>query len=219
MITVTQVRENDRTTFCRQFTFNKNGYSNRETAGAVVSGMPVAGNPVTDTPIGTILNLGYGTELYRIVHKTESMAILDPQMVKTSGTPTGITGAVETFRQAMSPEAQQIVTSYRDGYLRDEMWKEQMGNSVPGTLEWFSTQQRNSWPQGFWLTRMDASGSWPYQYVRIAANGAWAGTDFSNKPNGSDISKTSYYRPSFQIPLTTLLSPTPNPDGSYNLIY
>ena len=43
MITVTQARENDRTTFCRQFTFNKNGYSNRELDGAIVSGMPVAG--------------------------------------------------------------------------------------------------------------------------------------------------------------------------------
>ena len=40
MITVTQARENDRVTYCRQFTFNKNGYSNRETDGAVVSGMP-----------------------------------------------------------------------------------------------------------------------------------------------------------------------------------
>ena len=40
MITVTQARENDRVTYCRQFTFNKNGYSNRETDGAIVSGIP-----------------------------------------------------------------------------------------------------------------------------------------------------------------------------------
>lgn len=53
MITVTQARENDRTTFCRQFTFNKNGYSNREVDGAVVSGMPVAGILVKDLPDGT----------------------------------------------------------------------------------------------------------------------------------------------------------------------
>lgn len=50
MITVTQARENDRTTFCRQFTFNKNGYSNRETAGAIVSGMPTDGISISQFP-------------------------------------------------------------------------------------------------------------------------------------------------------------------------
>ena len=57
MITVTQARENDRTTFCRQFTFNKNGYSNRELDGAVVSGMPVVGLLLSKIPDETLINI------------------------------------------------------------------------------------------------------------------------------------------------------------------
>ena len=57
MITVTQARENDRITFCRQFTFNKNGYSNREVDGAIVSGMPVSGILVSGLENGTLISI------------------------------------------------------------------------------------------------------------------------------------------------------------------
>ena len=52
-IEVTIPRENSRTTFCRQFTYNPKGEYNSRRDGAIVSGMPVAGISVSELPLKT----------------------------------------------------------------------------------------------------------------------------------------------------------------------
>lgn len=58
MITVNQPRENGRTTFCRQFTYNPKGEYNSRRDGAIVSGMPVEGTPILDAPLETLVRFG-----------------------------------------------------------------------------------------------------------------------------------------------------------------
>lgn len=80
MITVTQTRENDRTTFCRQFTFNKNGYSNRELDGAVVSGVPVEGIEISSLPVGTKIKIPESGESFTFIktHQGLPSPMYDP---------------------------------------------------------------------------------------------------------------------------------------------
>ena len=58
MITVNQPRENGRTTYCRQFTYNPKGEYNSRRDGAIVSGMPVEGTPILDAPLETLVRFG-----------------------------------------------------------------------------------------------------------------------------------------------------------------
>lgn len=66
-IEVTLPRENGRTTYCRQFTYNPKGEYNSRRDGAIVSGMPVAGNPVTDLPTGTLFRVNIENQPWNFV--------------------------------------------------------------------------------------------------------------------------------------------------------
>ena len=56
-LSVTQPRENDRTTYVRQFTFNKVGEYNSRRDGAIVSGVPKSSTLLSNVPVGTIVNV------------------------------------------------------------------------------------------------------------------------------------------------------------------
>ena len=66
-ITVTQPRENDRTTYVRQFTFNKVGEYNSRRDGAIVSGTPLSGTLLSAVPIGTIVNISENSTPTRFI--------------------------------------------------------------------------------------------------------------------------------------------------------
>lgn len=85
MITVNQPRENGRTTFCRQFTYNPKGEYNSRRDGAIVSGMPVAGILISELPDaedgseGTLLKFRENEQdvLFRLLkHKYEGAGSL-----------------------------------------------------------------------------------------------------------------------------------------------
>ena len=62
-LSVTQPRENDRTTYVRQFTFNKVGEYNSRRDGAIVSGTPLSGTPISEFPVGIKIMLPEGNQI------------------------------------------------------------------------------------------------------------------------------------------------------------
>lgn len=252
MITVTQARENDRTTFCRQFTFNKNGYSNREVDGAVVSGIPVAGIPVSNLPDGTLISIPEngspvlfykaksdyesdlnGTGLQLLVRKD----IYDSRVWNTERINTYATCSMDSW---MNNDYMLLLpTGVRDLITKTKIrYTPGGGNNSLSVLERFIFQMscseigRTGNNMNIEGTALPISSMLQVAYLNGAAyqqhtrTPATTGTTsvWGIGPNGSLGSlgvnaSQAGSRPCFCLPSTSVVSITPNPDGSYNLIY
>ena len=224
MITVTQARENDRTTFCRQFTFNKNGYSNREVDGAVVSGVPVAGIPVPELPTGSKIALTDPSKLspnevgYIIVQQESDRVLSIPDAHQKSGLWNDRVTVAQQFIADMTAKAQAVCTVAAGAMTKDNVGGKD--NSSPGNLSYFAdatswnaNPKRAFWSD-YWLedraTHVSGPNS-PYHYM-VAANGAASGMQTGGNTTVLAI------RPLIALPSTTLVSPEPNAAGAYELI-
>ena len=251
MITVTQARENDRTTFVRQFTFNKNGFSNRETAGAIVSGMPVEWIPVNNLPNGTLINIpenGSPVLFYKAKHDYESS-------LNGAGRTLVVRKDVYDQRQWHSSNVNAYASSTIDSWLNstyknllDADIRSLIGTTkiryTPGNGNWnVRTLERSVFllsltELGESHTNANTEGSaLPIaSTLKIAYLNGKATTQWTRSPsmvntlnawrlnsngniNGGPCTWTSGSRPCFTLPATAMVDPTPNPDGSYNLIY
>ena len=251
MITVTQARENDRITFCRQFTFNKNGYSNRETAGAIVSGMPVAGIPVNNLPNGTLINIpenGSPVLFYKAKSDYES---------DLNGTGRQLMVRKDCYDNRVwdNGNVNAYASSDLDSWF-NSTYKNMLDadiRSLIGTTKIRYTPGNGNWTVGtleravFALSLTELGQSRPYAntegsalpiantlkvaYLNGSATSQWTRSPFTYDTlsawrlgsNGSAGVYSCYYsygsRPCFTLPATAMVDPTPNPDGSYNLIY
>lgn len=220
MITVTQARENDRTTFVRQFTFNKNGYSNRETAGAIVSGMPVAGMPISELPVGSKIALTDPAKLspnevgYIVVQQNEDTAYLTTDAHQVTGNWTNRDTTAQQFIADMTDRAQAVCTLVRGAMERWELSAE-VWPTGKQALTYFAgltheaTPKREFWSD-YWTNTRSTMTNLSYSYIR--KNGMCANNDAS-APN-----KIHALRPLLSIPSSTLVSSQPNAAGAYELV-
>ena len=202
MITVTQARENDRTTYCRQFTFNKNGYSNREVDGAVVSGTPVPGFPANELIAGTFVELGTGQDKYIVVNVTSDQVAIIPTTPLFQGVVNGQSAGLAQYRGRMSEKANGIVMDLASGLTQDQVGG---GLALAGTYQYFSAPSgpKKQWGVNWFLLNVP-------NFLRYVNTGGSIIT--------AQTSTLAYYRPVFYIPGNALMTPTPNADGAYELI-
>ena len=251
MITVTQARENDRTTFCRQFTFNKNGYSNRELDGAVVSGMPVAGLLVSDLEDGTLISIpenGSPVLFYKAKSDYESD-------LNGTGRQLMVRKDCYDIRVWYNGNVNAYASSTIDSWL-NSTYKNLLDadiRSLIGTTKIRYTPGNGNWKVStlgravFALSATELGRSRPNvntegsalpiaSTLRIAYLNGKATTQWTRSP-GTDSTEVAWRlytnggvysnycnnsggsRPCFTLPATAMVDPTPNPDGSYNLIY
>ena len=268
MITVTQARENDRTTFCRQFTFNKNGYSNRELDGAVVSGMPVEGIELSGLPIGTIINIpendtpvpyikvhqGLPSELYdsscdgtwifrKDIYKNSVFASTNSNSLENSDLQKELDSiAISIYSDEVFGHIKSVKIPYRSGGGPGSDQYKDNGLScnlflLSGKEVGFSKSDHQSFPDDGSILQYFISGtSSDANIKRIKMYNGTAAVYFTRSPNaggtsnvwcvassGSWDSRDAYreYGVAWSMILDELsvVDPTPNPDGSYNLIY
>lgn len=211
MITVTQARENDRTTFCRQFTFNKNGYSNREVDGAVVSGVPVSGVPISSLPIGSKIaltdpeKLSPGEVGYIVCQSSDEILYLVPDAHRKRGNFASALSVAQSAVSDMTEKARAIVTTVR-GMLTSRELK--------GGLPFFNSDESRSFWNRYWIDWNSSSIGLPSN-VEIycpASGGPIATTNREAETVSLGI------RGLYSIPSSTLVSSQPNAAGAYELI-
>ena len=251
MITVTQARENDRTTFCRQFTFNKNGYSNRELDGAIVSGTPVAGLLVSDLEDGTLISIpenGSPVLFYKAKSDYESnlngagrqlmvrkdcydIRVWDNGNVNAYASSDLDSWFNSTYKNMLDADIRSLIGTTKIRYTPGN------GNWKVGTLEravfaLSATELGRSRPD----TNTEGSALPIASTLRIAylngrATPQWTRSPFTDgtetawrlytdgKIYNNYCNNSGGSRPCFTLPATAMVDPTPNSDGSYNLIY
>lgn len=205
MITVTQARENDRTTFCRQFTFNKNGYSNRELDGAIVSGMVSSGMNIEELPIGSKVALTeaskkYPNEVGYFVSGLEDgfVEVLSDAHAVQSTWDNRSQGAAQALED-MSEKAKSVVQLKAAALPYSD---------VTGGYSFFNSDARRSFPANWWTeTKLDN-----IHVVYVKASGAASQSYYEN--SGTTLT----VRPVFKIPFGTLVSAQPNEEGAYELL-
>lgn len=248
MITVNQPRENGRTTFCRQFTYNPKGEYNSRLQGAVVSGTPVAGIPVTNLPDGTLISIpenGSPVLFYKAKSDYESELNGNGlQLVVRKGFSDSLvwnTSDISTY-----------ATSYIDQYLNGDfisrlpdlvkqlIVSSKIRYTIGGGNNTISEIERKIFLPSFgeygatfvWgnvageilpiadILKTDVTG---WHWTRDAATNVGT-TACYMRENGVVYStrcssQALGVRPSFCLSAQSIVSPEPNEDGSYNLIY
>ena len=210
-LAVTLPRENGRTTFCRQFTYNPKGAYNSRRDGAIVSGTPVAGMPISELPVGSKIALTDPAKLspnevgYIVVGMEPQRALITPDAHQKSGSATNADTIARDFIADMVGKASQICQ-----VVAGCMTISQLGNDS-GALEYFRENAQTK--RAFWTDYWTASSPAAYPSLRIyvQANGAL------NTGGGVHPSQSKGLRPLLSIPVDTLVLPTPNPSGAYEL--
>ena len=251
MITVNQPRENGRTTFCRQFTYNPKGEYNSRRDGAIVSGMPVAGIPVNNLPNGTLINIpenGSPVLFYKAKSDYESdlngtgrqlmvrkdcydIRVWDNGNVNAYASSDLDSWFNSTYKNMLDADIRSLIGTTKIRYTPGNgNWKvstlaravfalsaTELGRSRPHV-----NTEGSALPIASTLRIAYLNGSPTTQWTRSPSTDstevAWRlytdGGIYSNYCNNSGGS-----RPCFTLPATAMVDPTPNPDGSYNLIY
>lgn len=217
MITVTQARENDRTTFCRQFTFNKNGYSNRETAGAIVSGTPVAGISISDILVGSKVALTDPEKLspnevgYIVVQQDSDRTLVTPDAHRKSGLQIDDLVTAQQFIDDMTEKAKsvcEIVSGSMSAYQID------LVRDANLTLQYFVGEgSGNSSKRAFWSSYWTNTPHPTMPSLKLICSSSGG---YGNYINGSV--QNHAVRPLFSIPHTVFVSTNPNASGAYELV-
>lgn len=251
MITVNQPRENGRTTFCRQFTYNPKGEYNSRRDGAIVSGMPVAGNPVNNLPNGTLINIpenGSPVLFYKAKSDYESdlngtgrqlmvrKDCYDNRMWDNGNVNAYASSDLDswfnsTYKNMLDADIRSLIGTTKIRYTPGN------GNWTVGTLERavFALSATELGQSASWLnvegSALPIANTLKVAYLNGSANTQWTRSPNTNNTNiavflfsvGNVGNTTCSYsggsRPCFTLPATAMVDPTPNPDGSYNLIY
>ena len=202
MITVNQPRENGRTTFCRQFTYNPKGEYNSRRDGAIVSGTPVPGFPANELIAGTFVELGTGQDKYIVANVTSNQVAIIPTTPLFQGVVNGQSAGLAQYRERMSEKANEIVMDLASGLTKDQVGG---GLALAGTYQYFSAPSgpKKQWGVNWFLLNVP-------NFLRYINTG---GSIITAK-----TSTLAYYRPVFYIPGNALMSPTPNADGAYELL-
>lgn len=219
MITVNQPRENGRTTFCRQFTYNPKGEYNSRRDGAIVSGMPVAGQPVSALPVGVKIALTDPAKLspnevgYIVIQQNEDTVYLTTDAHQVTGTWTNRDTTAQQFIADMTDQAQAVCTLVRGAMERWELSAEvwptgKQALTYFAGLTYVQTPKREFWSD-YWTNTRSTMSNLSYSYIR--KNGMCANNDAS-APN-----KIHALRPLLSIPSSTLVSSQPNAAGAYEL--
>lgn len=209
MITVTQARENDRTTYCRQFTYNPKGEYNSRRDGAIVSGMPVAGIAVSELPIGSKIALTAPDKVsinppfpeigYICVQKNEDNMWLVPDNHVVLNTWRNRDSAAQKFLEDMTEKAKSVVTLVQGALSRAQ---------ARGGIAYFDSNEKRVFHYKWWLNdQYDSSRAW---YVE--GNGDAGASKYEGKGTQNAI------RPLVSIPLDVLVSAEPNAAGAYELL-
>lgn len=272
MITFNQARENSRTTFCRQFTFNPQGAYNSRRDGAIVSGMPVEGNTCTSLPVGTKIKIpeGGSTAIWEINNQGLPSDIYDPSCDGSwiervdlydsrqwNGSRSNIleSSAIQTFLNndypsIMGNAADQfidVIIPYRKG--GGIGGSEQDGANgysckffMPGGYELGFKQgmggQSNFYPiDGSVLKKYEGAGGSDgrrISYLNGVATEYWLRSPYTDSygyirtvtSSGGGYEIVGQYADTYQglkifgiLKKDSVVSPEPNSDGSYNLIY
>ena len=251
LIEVTLPRENGRTTFCRQFTYNPKGEYNSRRDGAIVSGTPVAGNPVNNLPNGTLINIpenGSPVLFYKAKSDYESD-------LNGAGRSLVVRKDCYDKRQWNSSNVNAYATSTIDAGLNGDYKAlfPQTVQEMMGTTQFYYTPGNGNTAvttierSVFLLSLTELGKSNPYcnvegtvlpisntlqvAYLDGSAVEQWTRTPFTNgtiaaallNSRGATVGygcvSSVGSRPAFTLPATAMVDPTPNPDGSYNLIY
>lgn len=219
MITVNQPRENGRTTFCRQFTYNPKGEYNSRRDGAIVSGMPVAGQPASALPVGTKIALTDPAKLspnevgYIVVQQDPDRVMLIPDAHQKRGTWSDQESVAQQFIADMESKAQEICS-----VVAVNMTIGQLGTTSAGTIDYFSDvvgYQANA-KRAFWSnywTATKASAVVPATYYFCYSDGR-----VSTRASSASSTSTLAFRPLLSIPSSTLVSSQPNAAGAYELV-
>lgn len=222
-ITIIRPRDNGVVTYARQFTFNPQGFSNREVDGAVVSGMPVSGVPISSLPIGSKIALTDPSKLspnevgYIIVQEESDRVLSIPDAHQKSGLWKDRVTVAQQFIADMTAKAQAVCTVAAGAMTKDNVGGKD--NSSPGNLSYFAdatswgaNPKRAFW-NDYWLedraTHVSGPDS-PY-YFKVAANG-----EASSLQTGGSTS-TLAVRPLIALPNTALVAAEPNAAGAYEL--
>ena len=250
-ITIIRPRDNGVVTYARQFTFNPQGFSNRELDGAIVSGMPVAGLLVSDLEDGTLISIpenGSPVPFYKAKSDYESnlngagrQLMVRKDCYDTRVWDSGNVNAYassdlnswfnSTYKNMLDADIRSLIGTTKIRYTPGN------GNWKVGTLE-RAVFALSATELGRSHADVNTEGSTlPIaSTLRIAYRNGKATTQWTRSPNTSstnsawwlhsdgnvsyDYCNYSYgSRPCFTLPATAMVDPTPNPDGSYNLIY
>ena len=251
MITVNQPRENGRTTFCRQFTYNPKGEYNSRRDGAIVSGMPVAGIPVNNLPNGTLINIpenGSPVLFYKAKSDYESdlngtgrhlmvrkdcydNRVWDNGNVNAYASSDLDSWFNSTYKNMLDADIRSLIGTTKIRYTPGNgKWKVSTLERAIFALSLTELGQSNSdantegsaLPIANTLQVAHLNGRANTQWTRSPSTDntkvVWRlytdGDIYSNYCNNSGGS-----RPCFTLPATAMVDPTPNSDGSYNLIY
>lgn len=212
MITVNQPRENGRTTFCRQFTYNPKGEYNSRRDGAIVSGTPVAGQPVSALPVGSKIaltdpaKLSAGEVGYIIFDKPGTEVLLMPDFGKFEGEWSNVDQSPNQYIGTMSTKAQTIIsTKYKSATY------EQLLETSATAFAYIKNQSSNEA-----RTRRKIN---TWYFINSTINGYRRYVDkFGSFGYSTSSSTVMAYRPVFSIPSTTLVLPEPNAAGAYELV-
>ncbi len=251
MITVNQPRENGRTTFCRQFTYNPKGEYNSRRDGAIVSGTPMAGLLVSDLEDGTLISIpenGSPVLFYKAKSDYESnlngagrqlmvrkdcydIRVWDNGNVNAYASSDLDSWFNSTYKNMLDADIRSLIGTTKIRYTPGN------GNWKVGTLERaifalsltelgqsqsHANTEGSALPIANTLKVAYLNGRATTQWTRSPSTGStetawWL---YSDGNVSYDICSYSYgSRPCFTLPATAMVDPTPNPNGSYNLIY
>ena len=201
-ITIIRPRDNGVVTYARQFTFNPQGFSNRELDGAVVNGTPVPGFPANELIAGTFVELGTGQDKYIVANVTSDQVAIIPTTPLFQGVVNGQSAGLAQYRERMSEKANEIVMDLASGLTQDQVGG---GLALAGTYQYFSAPSgpKKQWGVNWFLLNVP-------NFLRYI--------NTSGVVTTAQTSMSAYYRPVFYIPGNALMSPTPNADGAYELI-
>ena len=251
LIEVTLPRENGRTTFCRQFTYNPKGEYNSRRDGAIVSGTPVAGNPVNNLPNGTLINIpenGSPVLFYKAKSDYESdlngagrqlmvrkdcydNRVWDNGNVNAYASSDLDSWFNSTYKNMLDADIRSLIGTTKIRYTPGNgNWKVStleraifaLSLTELGESHTYANTEGSALPIASTLKIAYQNGSPTYQWTRSPFTGstrdAWRLSP-TGDINGLYCTNTIGSRPCFTLPATAMVDPTPNHDGSYNLIY
>ena len=218
MITVNQPRENGRTTYCRQFTYNPKGEYNSRRDGATVSGAPVAGMPISELPVGSKIALTDSAKLspnevgYIVIQQNEDTAYLTTDAHQVTGTWTSRDMAAQQFITDMTEAAKAVCD-----LVKGAMTATQIGyhgyQETGEVLAYFQsdvTTKRAFWSD--WWTDSRSTTNTSHQPLYCRSSGSISDMSISS------ANTTHALRPLLSIPSSTLVSSQPNAAGAYELV-
>ena len=250
-ITIIRPRDNGVVTYARQFTFNPQGFSNRELDGAIVSGMPMAGIPVNNLPNGTLINIpenGSPVLFYKAKSDYESdlngtgrqlmvrkdcydNRVWDNGDVNTYASSDLDSWFNSTYKNLLDADIRSLIGTTKIRYTPGN------GNWTVGTLERavFALSATELGQSASWFnvegSALPIASTLQVAHLNGRTNDQWTRSPHTSNTyyavflvsNGSVNSNYCDYsvgsRPCFTLPATAMVDPTPNHDGSYNLIY